>query len=242
MTHRSPLAPVESSTGPANATRSRVRQTPNFLACRRKETDPVVRLSSDFIPEHNSGQIGQGEFMSYLFSFRGRINRAKLWLFFLVVIAWEILLLAIAAVGFDWTGFFESLNTAAANGTPQMPIDFGSLAWPRLNSARAMISLGVIALLVFAYLWAHLAVYTKRLHDRNKSAWWLVPYMLVPILLHTYTRVSGHSFFAPMQGHSTPSGIVAYAVATLIGLWVFVELFFFRGTAGENRFGPDPLA
>jgi len=28
----------------------------------------------------------------------------------------------------------------------------------------------------------------------------------------------------------------------LISLWVFIELYFFRGTAGDNRFGPDPLA
>ena len=32
------------------------------------------------------------------------------------------------------------------------------------------------------------------------------------------------------------------ACATLIFLWVFIELYCLRGTTGDNRFGPDPLA
>jgi uncharacterized membrane protein YhaH (DUF805 family) len=31
-------------------------------------------------------------------------------------------------------------------------------------------------------------------------------------------------------------------IATILALWAFIELFFFRGTAGENRYGPNPLA
>jgi uncharacterized membrane protein YhaH (DUF805 family) len=86
----------------------------------------------------------------------------------------------------------------------------------------------------------------KRLHDRNKSASWLILYVAVPWALHLFVWLSG-----PMLG-SLPSGFfadpmgtvrgVAYLTALAIGLWVFIELYFFRGTQGDNRFGPDPLA
>lgn len=35
---------------------------------------------------------------------------------------------------------------------------------------------------------------------------------------------------------------VPQLLATLISLWAFVELYIFRGTVGDNRYGPDPLA
>jgi hypothetical protein len=28
----------------------------------------------------------------------------------------------------------------------------------------------------------------------------------------------------------------------VVGLWHSIDLFIFRGTKGDNRFGPDPLA
>ncbi len=43
-----------------------------------------------------------GGFMSYLFSFQGRINRAKIWLFILVTLAWEIVIGLVAAFGLNW--------------------------------------------------------------------------------------------------------------------------------------------
>ena len=38
---------------------------------------------------------------------------------------------------------------------------------------------------------------------------------------------------APLQIFQAPAGN---------GLWAFVELYCLRGTEGENRYGPDPLA
>ena len=29
---------------------------------------------------------------------------------------------------------------------------------------------------------------------------------------------------------------------SLLGTWIFIELYFLMGTDGPNRFGPDPLA
>jgi uncharacterized membrane protein YhaH (DUF805 family) len=41
--------------------------------------------------------------------------------------------------------------------------------------------------------------------------------------------------------HHSPIAILLSGIASLIGLWAFVELFCLRGTIGPNRFGPDPL-
>ena len=37
-------------------------------------------------------------------------------------------------------------------------------------------------------------------------------------------------------------GVVFHVIGFGISIWALVELGFLRGTAGANRFGPDPLA
>jgi uncharacterized membrane protein YhaH (DUF805 family) len=63
---------------------------------------------------------------------------------------------------------------------------------------------GAVSLIL---LYPSLAVDVKRLHDRDKSGWWIL-LLLVPVL-----------------------GFI----------WFIVECGCLRGTAGPNRFGPDPL-
>ena len=179
--------------------------------------------------------------MSYLFGFSGRINRAKIWLFLLIAIVAEIAAAVVAAFAFEWKGFLRSVKTAAENTAPLHSIDPGQLAWPSIAGPQAMAGLAIIALIVVALIIASFAIYTKRLHDRDKSAWWLLPYIGLPIVLELYGLSTAGYWCAPMSDMSLP-GRIAYGVGLLISLWVFVELFFFRGTKGDNRFGPDPLA
>lgn len=79
-----------------------------------------------------------------------------------------------------------------------------------------------------------LAVTVRRLHDTNRSAWWLllmVPYLLSAFLLGM--AVSGAGLGA-MAGAGA-LGIIGFLC--LIALFVFMVL---RGTPGENRYGPNP--
>ena len=78
--------------------------------------------------------------------------------------------------------------------------------------------------------WAALAVGSKRLHDRDKSAWWLLLFLVAPIVLHAIGR---HA--------AAPGGRIVGLAGTAIWLWAVVELGFLPGTAGPNRFGPDPV-
>lgn len=65
---------------------------------------------------------------------------------------------------------------------------------------------GVIVMSV-ASMWIGLALGVKRAHDRGRSGWFVLLF-LIPLL----------------------------------NLWPMIELYFLRGTVGQNEFGADPLA
>jgi len=72
----------------------------------------------------------------------------------------------------------------------------------------------------------------KRLHDRDKSGWWLLVFYLVPGVLSGVGEASG------MQIVVMITGLISLAIA----IWMFVELGCLRGTVGDNQYGSDPLA
>lgn len=76
-----------------------------------------------------------------------------------------------------------------------------------------------------------LAITIKRLHDRDKSGWWSLLFLVAPSVLSGVGAAFG-------QGAGALTGLVSAGIS----IWMFVELGCFRGTVGPNRFGPDPLA
>jgi uncharacterized membrane protein YhaH (DUF805 family) len=93
----------------------------------------------------------------------------------------------------------------------------------------------VVIVLIPWLLWG-VSFTTERLHDRDRSAWWLVAFYLVPGVLGQLAKA------AWLAG---TAGTALYYVLALAGfaltIWGFVEIGFLRGTAGSNRYGPDPL-
>ena len=85
-----------------------------------------------------------------------------------------------------------------------------------------------INLLIF---WPSIAVSAKRLHDRGLTAMWMLPMFVAMTCTVAAVYVKKPELFLPL-----------YVVGALIALWLLVEMSFFRGTDGDNRFGPDPLA
>ena len=143
-----------------------------------------------------------------LFSFRGRINRAKYWLAALVIFGILVVAIGIGA-------------TAAVAGNYSSPL------------------LLLIFPVVLLALFSGLAVGAKRLHDREKSAWWLLPFYLVPGVLQGVA-----DSLKDIRGEDMVSLVLAlalYLVALALSVWAFVELGCLRGTVGANRYGPDPL-
>ncbi len=115
----------------------------------------------------------------YLFGFSGRINRAKIWLWVLIAIALSIVVGVIACLGFDWTATVASLKAQQGH----LVLDYHKIAKPGCKGTVSLVALILIGLIALAYVWAKLAIYTKRLHDRGRSAWWLLVYVVLPIVL-----------------------------------------------------------
>jgi uncharacterized membrane protein YhaH (DUF805 family) len=89
---------------------------------------------------------------------------------------------------------------------------------------------GIISLLVAA---SGILVGIKRLHDRNKSGWWVLLYWLAPFVMLSVGFAGGLP--------EIMVNIVGF-LALAIGLWSLIELGGLRGTIGQNKYGPDPLA
>jgi uncharacterized membrane protein YhaH (DUF805 family) len=112
-------------------------------------------------------------------------------------------------------------------------IVFAILSYLTDESATVQLVSGVVNLVVFI---SGLAVGVKRLHDRDKSGWYLLLFYIVPaVLIGTALAMS------MIMEDSTILAAVLWLVAVAIMVWAFVELACLRGTVGSNRFGPDPL-
>jgi len=185
--------------------------------------------------------------MNYLFGFSGRINRAKMWLFILVTLGFEIVIVIVASFGLSWTRMAmhsASWQVIEPHGGTNIGAAFGFSHPGPIESPLNWVALGIIAVLGLAWFVALFAVSTKRLHDRGKGAIWLIPFVVLPWGIHllglsmVLAALSVGQIFVPyMVGFGT-----ARLIGAILGIWAFIELFCLRGTVGENRFGPDPLA
>ena len=112
-------------------------------------------------------------------------------------------------------------------------IVFGVLNYIADQSTATQLVSGLVNLVVFI---SGLAVGVKRLHDRDKSGWYLLLFYIVPSVL------IGMAFAltVSMEDPAIIAGILDL-IAFAISIWAFVELGCLRGTIGTNRFGLDPL-
>jgi len=99
-------------------------------------------------------------------------------------------------------------------------------------------------LIDIAILVASIAVAIRRLHDRDRSAWWLVLFYLGPVVL---AGAGGAMMWAGESSLGLTEDWSLFPRLGLLGglalvVWGLVEIGFRRGSAGYNRFGPDPLA
>ena len=163
----------------------------------------------------------------YLFRFDGRINRAKLWL------AGPVLLGLMMVVGAAIVAIQSLLGgpTSFHFGAKDLfklvdPEAYRSLTLADLP--RLLVKLLGTTLL----MWVYFAASIKRLHDRDKSGWWMVAFFAVPGL---------YNQFADRLPDSHADLPLAFAASALC-LWGFVEMYCLKGSRKTNRFGADPLA
>jgi uncharacterized membrane protein YhaH (DUF805 family) len=63
-----------------------------------------------------------------------------------------------------------------------------------INIANDTLRVGFVALAVAALFLTWIIVGLKRLHDRNKSAWWLALFYAAPFLLHSGAYAIGPDY------------------------------------------------
>jgi uncharacterized membrane protein YhaH (DUF805 family) len=162
----------------------------------------------------------------YLFRFEGRINRVKFWLAGLIIVCWMIFIgLMIVVAGYLFggpTSFHFDIDDIFGVVDPA---SYRSLS--RANLVPVLVH-GIGTAL---FMWVYLAASVKRLHDRDKSGWWMVPFFVVPGLYFQ---------FADRLGGSLPA-ILLCVVVSILSVWGAIEMYLLRGSPWTNRFGADPL-
>ena len=156
-----------------------------------------------------------------LLSFKGRINRKPWWL-------------ATIAAGLA-ASIITAIIEIIARSSGQTAID------PVTNQVEPTGIFGVLVGIVgLMNMWIAFALGAKRLHDRDRTGWWLIWQFLILVLAVILVVVA---VAVPQE-----QGAVWYALAGAAGLaafvisvWLFVQIGFLRGTSGPNRFGPDPF-
>jgi uncharacterized membrane protein YhaH (DUF805 family) len=142
--------------------------------------------------------------------FSGRSRRKEYWMFYLgVVLLYALLIVLLFAAG------ASGLSAATAEGITGL-------------EGTAMVILAVMTLVWLALLIPGIAVGVRRLHDIDRTGWWLMA-GYGPYLLGMAGLIGG----MPMAG----------SVLTLVSYAGFILLFIFSlldGTKGANRFGEDP--
>jgi uncharacterized membrane protein YhaH (DUF805 family) len=104
----------------------------------------------------------------------------------------------------------------------------------------------VISYLVnLAIFVSSLAVGVRRVHDRDRSAWWLFLFYIGPGLF-ALAALALKWFAVGSFGDARVLSLFLLRLCVFggfaLGIWGVVEMGFLCGTKGYNRFGADPLA
>jgi uncharacterized membrane protein YhaH (DUF805 family) len=156
-------------------------------------------------------------FTQLLFSFSGRINRAKWWLTVLVLFILQIVLvgltMAVPSEGFttllNWIYFILSLWISLAAGTKRLHDLNRSGAWLVLFVG------GPILLLIVSLVAAGVSIGGTAFSDETLDVSQLM-------------QLGGFV-------------LIIFAIWLGLAIWAFVWFGCLRGTIGPNDYGPDPL-
>lgn len=161
-------------------------------------------------------------------NFSGRASRAEFWWFFLFT------MIIYTAVFFVVMRSFAGLAPTQA-ADPATAINFAN--------SGAGILMSLLGLLWLALLCPMIAVQVRRIHDLNRSGWWIGAFWLLYVV---YIGLSLSMTVSSMTSPSAQPPIGGFITVAIVALTLFVYsivlLVFFclRGTAGPNRFGDDP--
>ncbi len=152
--------------------------------------------------------------------FSGRSRRMEYWMFqvfmFLVYMAMVVLMMVVGGGALMAAG--DPSTVAAAGGA-------------------AMIIFALYGLFALAMFIPSLAVSVRRLHDTNRSGWWI----LAPIAGYVIMVVGGLMAAASPDNPGFGGVLAIVGIVAVLGLGLTLLVFMFlEGTRGPNNYGPDP--
>ena len=105
------------------------------------------------------------------------------------------------------------------------------------DQSQSVVFQSVNGMLNLVILIVSIAVGIKRLHDRNKSGWYLLLFYFAPCTLAAISVLIG-----TFVDESTVIATVLALLALTLVVWAFIEMGCLRGTIGINQYGSDPVA
>ena len=159
--------------------------------------------------------------------FSGRSRRMEFWMWVLFqILIGCVFVVVVMALG----------GTALMSGDPTQLLAMGGM----------IVILYLLYLVVMlAFFIPSLAVTIRRLHDTDRSGWWVMlywgPYLFM-IFASFALGASAAGGADPTGDAAMTGGVIAMvaSLAWLAGSLVLLVFMFLEGTRGPNRFGADP--
>ena len=154
--------------------------------------------------------------------FSGRSRRMEFWMWQVFQILLYVILVVLAVV------MGGSAIAMAGNNDPMAALAAGG---------SILVIFGLYGIYCLAVLIPSLAVAVRRLHDTDRSGWWL----LGPLAPYIVMVVANAMVLSSPDGAQT-GGLIALAglVAMLVFSLILLVFYFLDGTPGPSRFGADP--
>ena len=168
-------------------------------------------------------------------SFAGRAPRSEYWSIKMLMGVIFIILLAVNLGGLSARALGNHIGSACAPFGSIASVTHVSISYSQFLETGGQVS-PFFSIILFVFMIARiildLAVTVRRIHDLNKSGWWLL--LIFP------PGIIGIILFAISDWLELLSVVLIVISSVLVIIFTF-WLGFFPGTKGENRFGSDPL-
>ena len=155
--------------------------------------------------------------------FSGRSRRMEFWMWqlFQLIVYVVVVVLAMALGG-------GAMMMMGRGGDPSAVMAAGG---------TVMIIMLVYGLYCLAVLIPSIAVAVRRLHDTDRTGWWV----LAPLAPYLLMIVAGMMAASSPDSAVMAGGLALVSmIAVLVLALVLLIFYFLEGTRGPNRFGPDP--
>lgn len=198
-----------------------------------------------------------GRHLTGLFDFQGRENRQPFWLWILIVYIVQFVVMMIAMIPI-MSSWFSQMMPAMQGDPHRFDNDPQAMFQMMVPMMQSMMTMTVVLAVFFIAMTA--AAVVRRLHDSNRSGWWVAPYYAIQIVSPLVSAMIMPRYFSIIAAASSKPGtppdlsspafqqasqsMALMSLVGTLGFAVMVMMIVFLvlpGTVGPNRFGDDPL-